>query len=254
LPAPLESLKRYDAYIDLSAERVSTDQHWLDVCFEGFGFDASRVPPELKRLWLPPIPTTVQEELAPLVAGVRTRGRRVVLFHPTASAAIRSCPAPVARRIVAELLDRTDWTIVTAAGMPLEPRVVDWSRLSRTFDHFTYLISQVDCVVSVDTSTYHVADALRVPSVALFTTIRPEHRMGYSPISEGILLRESPNRLLGGGATTDPIDIAYAEALWDDVDPTRIIECVDRVVCRGAATSRVPDSAAVRAPPEDSLV
>lgn len=235
VPAPLGQLMRYHAYFDFSVAEWRSDLPWIDALLEAVGIDPATVPAERKRNRLK-IEPAVARELALPVAAVRTGGRKVLLFHPKASTEIRSLPPERAVALVHQILEATDYTVASAVPLAVDhPRFVDWSPLSRTFDHLTYLVSQADAYVSVDTSLYHVADAFDVPGVVLFTSIRPEHRVAYYPFARGLLMRDG-NRLLGMHKSEKEDDIAYSRELWDALDTGGVLEALeDAVRARRAA-------------------
>lgn len=232
LPAPLDRLADYDAYVDTTGERVTPDAHWLDLCIAACGVDPDTVPAARKRMRVPIVPA-VAREVADDVAAARGRGCPVLLFHPSASSPIRGCPPEVAEAFVREVLRRTRWTVAAAVPLGIEhPRVVDWSRASRTFDHLACLVAHADLVVSADTVVYHLADAFDVPAVALFTSIPPACRTAYSPCVEGISLAPDPNPILGRGSSSDPEAVAHAQAMWRGLDAGRVIAALRGISLR----------------------
>lgn len=241
LPAPLDRLAAYDAYVDTTGERVTPDAHWLDLCIAACGVDPATVPAARKRMRVP-IDVAVSREVADDVAAARGRGRPVLLFHPSASSPIRGCPAEVAEAFVREVLRRTRWTVACAVPLEIEhPRLVDWSRASRTFDHLACLVAHADLVVSADSVVYHLADAFDVPAVALFTSIPPACRTAYSPCVEGISLAPDPNPILGLGSSSDPEAVAHARAMWRDLDAGRVIAALRGTVRRQRAAPPTDD-------------
>jgi hypothetical protein len=241
LPAPLDRLAAYDAYVDTTGERVAPDAHWLDLCIAACGVDPVTVPAGRKRMRVPIAPAAARE-VADDVTRARRRGRPVLLFHPSASSPIRACPPEVAEAFVREVLRRTPWTVAAVVPLGIEdPRVVDWSGVSRTFDHFACLAAHADLVVSADTVVYHLADAFDVPAVALFTSIPPACRTAYSPCVEGISLAPDPNPIVGRGSSSDPEAVAHAQAMWRTLDVGRVIAALRDVVRRRRAASPTDD-------------
>lgn len=234
LPAPVQLLTGYDAYLDLTGERVTADAHWVDLCMDACGLDPRAVPAARKRMSFPPSPGAAAELAARVPAD--DGGAPILLFHPQSSTPIRTFPAERAARFVRELLDLTGWRVASAVPLAVEhPRFLDWSGHSRTFDHFAHLVARADMVVSTDTCAYHLADAFDVPAVVLFTCMTPESRTAYYPYVAGIALAPDDNPLLGRGVSDHPAHVAYAEALWDRVDARRVVAAVEAMVARRRA-------------------
>ncbi|HEX5727274.1 MAG TPA: glycosyltransferase family 9 protein [Longimicrobiaceae bacterium] len=220
LPAPLAALAEHDAWVDVSGVRVSPREHWVDQCLAALGMDPAAVPAARKRLRVPAAPWAARE-LAAEVAALKAEGGPVLLFHPQASLPARSFPADAAAAFARALLERTGARVASAVPLAVDhPRFVDWSPLSRTFDHFAFLVSQADGVVSVDTCAYHLADAFDVPAVALFTpAVPPETRIAYSPRVAGITV--APERP-GGAPAWERLDAGRVLAALASCRPCRL--------------------------------
>jgi len=103
-------------------------------------------------------------------------------------------------------------------------RFYNLNRMSRNLDEFSAIISKCDAIMSVDTSTYHIADAFDIPTVVFFSTIPPEYRVKYYPFVDGILLEE-PSGLLYGRHKNDTEDqekkrkeLEHSKKLWRKID------------------------------------
>jgi hypothetical protein len=229
LPAPLTLLTGYDAWVDLTTPYSSRGLPWIDEMLELFAIDPGSVPPERKRNHLTVSPAVAAE----LNARVAVPRRPMVLFHHRASTPERSIPEHHASRLLGALLERCDWTIASALPVSFShPRFVDWSGVSASFEHLVYLVSRADAVLCVDTCVYHVADALGVPGVALFTSVPPGVRVEYYPGVHGIQLGGEANGVLGKPLTTVPEDLARAEALWTTLDLDDVVTRIDRLLRR----------------------
>lgn len=71
----------------------------------------------------------------------------------------------------------------------LSGQIADLSSFSVNFESYVALLSNMDAIVSVDTSAVHVGAALGKPVVGLFNSIDMKTRIAYSPTVEGIQLR-----------------------------------------------------------------
>jgi hypothetical protein len=230
LPLPLSAMYGYDGYFDVYGTLVSTRGHWVDEMMRSFGVDPRDVPPARKRMRLPPAPAP-RPEVLEAVARARETGREVVLFHPRANDVLRSCPDENAAELAREILERRPCVVASAVPVKLaHPRFVDWSPHSRTLDDFAALIAGVDAVVSADTSAYHLADALGIPGVALFTTVLPERRVAYYPHVRGIALQPPENPLADSGTVLTPEEVSAAAEMWRRADVDRVLAELDRAI------------------------
>lgn len=229
LPVPLSFLAQYDAYVDFSSDIVSRRLCWVDDMLEMLGIDHTSVPAQRKRNSLTIQPSAVGS-LAARIARLRSRASPIVLFHGSASEGIRSMPESLMRTFLEEILERTDWIVVSVHPVPVRhSRVLDWSSLSTSFQRFAYVISQMDAFLCVDTCVYHVADAFDVPGVVLFTTVPPHLRTPRYPGVHGILLGGETNKLAGPQrAQVD--EPAYVGSLWAELDVGGVVRSLQDVV------------------------
>lgn len=191
MPAPTELLFQYDAVVDLSNMTgwPIFKQEMVDFYLQAMSIGPQEIPPKEKRCFVK-INERVARELEPVVKALRCSGRPLLLFHPASSSAIRSVPKETLPKILQKILEKTDYLAVSLFPVEFKhPRFVRLDHFSREgFDHFAYLVSQMDAVITVDTAVYHIADAFSIPTVVLFTSIPPEHRISYYPYQKGILI------------------------------------------------------------------
>lgn len=218
LPAPLSLLCQYDAYLDLSANYQSVGLPWVDEMIRMFGIDPADIPDHSKRSH-GLVMTNVGQAIRTRVAAARAQGQPLVLFHPQASSEIRSIPPSILPHLVNAVLADTDCTLITCVPVRFShPRVLDWRDLSTTFSNFTAIISAMDAVLTVDTCVYHIADAVDVPGVALFTSVLPSLRTARYPRITGLLVCNAPSDVSDQQIITTSDDAAHFEQVWQDFD------------------------------------
>ena len=211
MPAPAELLFQYDALVDLSNMTgwPIFKQEMVDFYLQAMSMDPQEIPSEEKRCFVK-INERVARELEPVIKALKCSGRPLLLFHPLSSSAIRSVPKKIIPKMLRSILEKTNYLIVSL--LPVEfkhARFVRLDQFSRKgFDHFAYLISQMDAVITVDTAVYHVADAFSVPTVVLFTSIPPEHRISYYPFQKGFLI---------GGKNGEPLFYRHASEKEEEI-------------------------------------
>lgn len=232
LPNRLSRFMEHDAFIDLGTLLLRDNfgcQPMIDFFFEALSIDSSTVPDERKRTKYKLNPN-VSANIDNVFNVARSRGRPILLFHRTSTSPIRQLEQPRARKIIREIIEKTDYQVVSADVLEYQnPRFMDLSKYSKTIDDFAAIISKVDAIVTVDTSTYHFADAFSIPTVVLFTTIEPEYRIKYYPFTEGIMLEEKDGKLYGHHKCSKEEDemkkeIIYIDKKWDTLSVDTIIE------------------------------
>jgi hypothetical protein len=231
LPMPVDQFEQRDAFFDLSglADRPGIDaQPMIDFFLDQMGVESAAVPAADKRNSIR-LPGGVLDEVRKTT---RALGSRYVVLHPLSSNFIRNMPADVFRALAARLVEATGCDVATLIPTPrVHPRMVDLSAVSRRgYPFFCALIAEAAGLVSVDTSTYHVADAFDTPSVVLFSTIPPRLRVAYYPTVEGVLLpgmEDSP--LLGRHRVDDRGEAGELLGHWSRLD---VPDVVDRLVAR----------------------
>jgi ADP-heptose:LPS heptosyltransferase len=232
LPNRLERLMEHDAFIDLGTLLLRDNfgtQPMIDFFLEALSINPATVPNDRKRMKYQLDPAALQK-IQRVFNIVRSKGRPILLFHRTSTSPIRQLTEPRARQIVREIIEKTDYFVVSADHLEYQnARFMDMSRYSASLDDFASIISQADALVTVDTSTYHIADAFSIPTIVLFTTIEPEYRIKYYPFTEGIMLEEKGGKMYGAHKCskeekTAREEFAYIEKKWDTLSVDDVIE------------------------------
>jgi len=232
LPNRLSRFIEHDAFVDLGTLLLRDNfgcQPMIDFFFEALSIDPATVPDERKRMKYKINPET-SANIDKVLNVAKSRGRPILLFHRTSTSPIRQLEQPRARKIIREIIEKTDYQVISADKLEYQnARFMDLSRYSQTLDDFTAIISKVDALVTVDTSTYHFADSFSIPTVALFTTINPDYRIKYYPFTDGIMLEEEGGKLYGHHKCSKEEadarqEIAYIEKKWDTLSVDTIIE------------------------------
>jgi len=211
MPSPTELLFSYDAYVDLS--RMTGwpifKQEMVDFYLQAMSIDPASVPKKEKRCFVK-INEKVARELDPIIKALRVSGRKLLLFHPLSSSEIRSIPKKFINKYLHRILEITDYLVVSLLDLPFKhSRFISLAHVSKQgFDHYAYLVSQMDAIITVDTATYHIADGFAIPTVVLFTSVPPEHRISYYPFEKGILI---------GGKDGKPVFYKHASEKEEDV-------------------------------------
>jgi len=250
LPNCLTKLVENDAFIDLGTLILRENfgnQPMIDFFLEALSVDPKKVAPERKRMQFRPSDVAM-EHFKPIFHNLRLKGRPILLFHHTATTTVRQMTEPRARIFVNSIIENSDYFVVSADHLDFSHKrfrnLNPYSK--RGINHFAAIIANVDAIISVDTLTYHLADALDIPTVVMFTTIEPEHRIKYYPFTEAIMLEKQDGCLYGKHkGTTDPEkareEILYLDKKWETVDIPEVLQLLEKVkICKCANRRRIP--------------
>ncbi len=236
LPNRLSRLVQHDAFVDLGTlllrEEFDT-QPMIDFFYQAMSIDPATVPVENKRIKYQRKEETVAK-IDKVFKNIRALGRPILLFHPTSTSPIRGMSPAKSRKFVREIIKNTDYFVVSACPLDCpNKRFLNISQRSESFEDFCTIISMVDAIVTVDTSTYHISDAFDIPTVVLFTTINPKYRSAYYPHVEGIMLEEEDGKLYGRHKISKKEavaaeEIAYVDQKWEDLKTSDILEALER--------------------------
>lgn len=185
LPLSLKTLCNYDFYIDTSSvEKTYYHKHlpFIDSYLNKFGIDYTKIDANKKfnklnynRVYKPP------RDLKEKLSNIKSHGK-VLLFHPFSPDINRSIPRDIAVKFIDKLIKKLpEYTIITTLKIDgildtrnkhltnKDERFEDLSAYSKSFFDFAYIISNMDKIITVDTSTYHISDIYFVPTVVIFS-------------------------------------------------------------------------------------
>lgn len=228
LPITLDKLCKYDVYVDLDiihydeAYKDIQNQPMIDMYLDNLGLDKLSIPDKDKRNKVK-INPKVESKLKTTIDKLKRNDKKLLLFHPK-STPIRSIPKHVIPKFLDYIIANTDYIVVSVCKINyINERFVDLSALSIDFEHYAYIISCMDSIITVDTSTYHIADSFDIPTIVLFTSIKPEYRVKYYPHTKGIMLADENNPIIGKNISINKDDIAYVANLFDKLNPESIL-------------------------------
>ena len=237
LPVTLDDFCKYDAYIDLDTiindERCKNTlkQPLIDMYLEHLSLDKTTISDSDKRNHVK-INLHVEKTLKPILNNLKSNGKKLILFH-TKSVLLRSIPISQIPDILDILTQNSDYKIISLVKIDYQnDGFVDLSDFSKDFDHFAYIISQMDGIITVDTSVYHIADCFDVPVIVLFTSINPDYRIKYYPFAEGILLGGNDNKILGKHLSCEEADLDYTASLFKEADWNFILNKLNNLISR----------------------
>lgn len=183
-----QKLCEYDYFIDTSSFDLESlyfkDLNYVDAWLYKFGIDYLKVPKEQKYNSLDFSKISIDEKLTDKLNKIKSKGK-VLLYHPYSANVKKSIPQAYAVDILKKLIKKMDdYTIISTIKIDAkfkDDRYIDLTKESGSFNEFAYIVSCCDAIVSCDTSTFHIADAFMIPTVAIFTNNESQKYTKYYP-------------------------------------------------------------------------
>ena len=245
MPRTLDMLLACDYFMSLEAFALSREFNsmpMIDYFLSKLGMDPSSVAAGEKHGASAMLGNCIKnpdKSLHNILQQHKEKGCKLLLVHPVASDAIRSMPPEFISQLVDYLLVNTDYIVTSAVGLGcLHERYLDVSRYSQNIDDFVYIVANMDAVISVDTSTYHIADTFDVPAVVLFNTIDPQYRISYYPCTRGIWLGEGQDTLVMRHTGFTQQDKTILDTIYRNFDYEKLLFELDRAVSSARSIRR----------------
>lgn len=247
LPIAVEKLIDYDLVLDNSAMIIRENfpnQAMTDFFLENLGIDPKTVPSKEKRIFIKKNERAERMLELPLKMLRRDPKKKLILLHTSASTVMRSMPRDVIKKAIKHILDADpNYIVITIDPMTdikddvskylagKKHRHINLSFKTGAFDLYTYIISQMDGIVTVDTSSYHIANAYNVPTVVIFQTIDPKLRVRDYPLCTAIEITKK-NELAGIHISQDKKHIETMMGYWRNFDTKKLAESLKSVMIK----------------------
>ncbi len=221
LPISLkEFFNGYDAYVELNEMlhdyniKDNIDTPIIDIFLQGLNIDSSTISDSEKRNFIKVSPKA-KKELSLLVSALKSCGKRLLLFNPLSSNPIRSIPQEFINKIIEDIIEKSDYQIISFSKLSYNhERFIELGEYTNNTENFLYLLSQMDAIITVDTSVYHVADAFNIPTYVIFATLLPQSRCKYYPLVGGINI--GSDKLKGKFVSKDADDIDELNRVYSE--------------------------------------
>ena len=235
LPLSLTSKKfcRYDYFIDNSSaleksinfEALNIVDAWL----YKFGLDYEKIPDFAKHNEIDIKKIVVSDKLKEKITTLKTKGK-VVLFHPFSRSTDKTIPQYIASSMLKKIISQMDdCTIVSTLNIDSkfsDDRFVNLSRESKNINDFIYIISNMDSVITTDTSTLHISDAFMIPTVVLSTDENIDRKIKYYNNTKVIKIKDKSKSLSKFIYDNDSLTL-YKNKSWEKVKVSKIIKLLE---------------------------
>ena len=247
LPLLVSEILEQDLIVDNSAMIIRDNfgnQHMIDFYLETLAIDPKSVPAAEKRVYIKNSDLSAKNYAVTLKAIKQKSEDKLILLHCSSSAPIRSIPRELIKKTIKTLLDADkNYIVVTTENLDdikdtidsylgqRKNRHVNLKHKGGTFSDYAYLISQMDGLVTTDTSSYHIADAFSIPTVVIFQTIDPKKRIAYYPFCEAVSIDKSL-KLENVHVSSNPEHLSHIGRCWKSFDAKDVASALKRSIIK----------------------
>lgn len=228
----VKKFMEYDYFIDNSSFLNTIyfkELNLVDAWLYKFGIDYKKIPSSQKYNQIDLSKIIIKEQLKTKVEQAKSKGK-LLLYHPYSANLKKSIPQVFAVEILKELLSKyEDYYIVSALSIDpkiKDDRYIDLSKESKYLIDFMYIVSQVDAVLSVDTSTYHISEALMIPTIGLFTDENYGKKIKYYNFVKAIEVEDKSKNLSKFIFENDDLTF-YRFDSWKELKVLKIIKLLE---------------------------
>ena len=228
----VKTLISYDCFIDNSSYGNSIyfkELNLVDAWLYKFGIDYKSIPDNKKYNTLDISEIKIKDTLKSKLEEIKPKGK-MILYHPYSANAKKSIPQVFAVELLKKLiLENEDCYIVSALSIDpkiKDDRFIDLSKESKFLNDFIYIISKMDAIITVDTSTYHISEALMIPTIVLFAQNEYEKKIKYYNFIKPLKIEDKSKNLSKFIFENDDLTF-YKFDSWKELDSKKIIKLLE---------------------------
>lgn len=232
LSIDIKEFSSYDFFIDLSSvskrsyyKKLNTTDAWL----YKFGIDYTKISEYEKYNTINIDSYKPKGDLVSKIENIKLRGK-VLLFHPYSANVTKSIPKEIAISLLKDLiLKMPEYTIVSVLKLENkfdDDRYIDLSPYSKNFLDFSYIVSNMSKIVTVNTSTYHIADAFFIPTVVIFTESNLNENSKSYPLSKAVYVKDKSKNFSQFIFPSESL-ILYKFKGWSNLKSSKIIKLLE---------------------------
>lgn len=235
MPLSITSKKlcTYDYFIDNSSvmQKLSgfNSLNMVDAWLYKFGIDYKKISSYEKHNELNLENVVASKNLEEKIKAIKKKGK-VLLFHPFSASANKTIPQNIASSILKELILKLDgYTIVSCLNIDsklVDDKFINLSKDSKTINDFIYIISNMDSIITTDTSTFHISDAFMIPTIVLSTDTEIDKKTKYYEHLKTIKIEDKSKSLSKFIYDNDSLTL-YKYKSWQSLKTSKIIKLLD---------------------------
>ncbi|RXJ90182.1 hypothetical protein CRV01_03200 [Arcobacter sp. CECT 8983] len=224
----------YDFFVDASSvtkrsfyQRLNYTDAWL----YKLGIDYKTIPEKKKYNEINFTSYKPKKEIKEKIESIKQMGK-VLLFHPYSANAAKSIPKDYAVKLLKKMIEKMpDYVFVSA--LKLDPKFkdnkyIDLSNDSSSFLDFCYIVSNCDKVFTVNTSTYHIADAFFIPSVVIFTDYDRKRNVKQYEHSKAIYVKDKSKDYSQFIFKNESL-VLYRFDGWQELKASKVIKLLEKL-------------------------
>lgn len=236
MPLSITSKKlcTYDYFIDNSSvmdkSSYFNNLNIVDAWLYKFGIDYKKVSSLKKYNELNIENIKVSKTLEEKLKSIKIKGK-ILLFHPFSASENKTIPQNFASTILKELILKMDgYTIVSTLNIDskiADDRFVNLSKDSKTINDFIYIISNMNSIITTDTSTFHISDAFMIPTIVLSTDMEIDRKVKYYNHLKTVKIKDKSKSLSKFIYDNDSLTL-YKYKSWQSLKISKIIKLLDK--------------------------
>lgn len=236
MPLSITSKKlcTYDYFIDNSSvmdkSSYFNNLNIVDAWLYKFGIDYKKVSSLKKYNELNIENIKVSKTLEEKLKSIKIKGK-ILLFHPFSASENKTIPQNFASAILKELILKMDgYTIVSTLNIDskiADDRFVNLSKDSKTINDFIYIISNMNSIITTDTSTFHISDAFMIPTIVLSTDMEIDRKVKYYNHLKTVKIKDKSKSLSKFIYDNDSLTL-YKYKSWQSLKISKIIKLLDK--------------------------
>ena len=234
LPLSITSKKlcEYDYFIDnsLTIKDLELDSlNYVDAWLFRFGIDYQKINENEKYNQINISKYKIENSLKNRINEAKLKGK-LLLFHPYSANLNKSIPQSIAIKLLKEvLLKAEDYMIISTLSIDTkikDDRFLDLTKESKFINDFIYIISNMDAIITADTSTYHISDAFMIPTITIFTDNDYLKKIKYYKYVKPIFIEDKSKNLSKFIYENENLTLNKLES-WNKLKVNKIIKLLD---------------------------
>lgn len=223
----------YDYFIDnsmISQQCFYDELPYVDAYLHKFGLDYKSIALHKKHNEISLNRYPVKKELDEKLTALKKQNK-LLLFHPYSAHNKRSIPIELSKKILKKVLSKAeDYMVITlldVEGVKAD-NYVNLTKYSKSFRDFAYIISQMDRVLTVDTATYHIAEAFFIPTLVMFSNDKMEQRLAYYEHVKGIEVKDKTKPLSKFIFENDKLNLYHFDN-WQSLKVGKVMKLLEKI-------------------------